>query len=77
MQFSRDLIERALKSFVQAFIATFVLTLVVPGDVTDIGAWKAAAVAAAAGAVTAGLSAVSSLLSKNRGPDKGSASLTV
>ena len=75
--FAKDLIERVVKTFVQAFAVTFAGALVVPADVTDVGALKAAVVAAGAGAFTAALSAVSSLLSRGVGPDKGSASTVV
>lgn len=72
--FTADLLERALKSFVQAFVVTFVGLLAVPANVTDVGAWKAAGLAAAGGALTAGVSAVTSLLSRPVG-DNDSASL--
>ena len=65
--FVRDLGERAIKSFVQAFVVTFAGLLAVPADVTDVGAWKAVLVAAAGGAATAGLSALSSVLSRHVG----------
>ena len=72
--FTADLLERALKTFVQVFVVTFAGLLVAPANVTDVGAWKAVVVAAAGGAVTAGVSAVTSLLSKRVG-DQDSASL--
>lgn len=69
--FTKDLLERAAKTFVQAFAAA----LVVPAlaDFWTVSAWKAAII----GAVSAGVSAVSSLLSKPVGPNKGDASTVV
>lgn len=72
--FTADLLERAAKTFIQAFIVTFAGLLVAPANVTDVGAWKAAGLAALGGAVTAGVSAVTSLVSKGVG-DTDSASL--
>ena len=72
--FTADLLERAVKTFIQAALVTFTGLMTVPGDVTDVGAWKAAGLAALAGALSAGVSAVMSLLSKPVG-DKDSASL--
>lgn len=57
--FNKDLLERALKTFLQVFIAS----IVVPADVANINGWKAAIVAA----VAAAISGVTSLLSKNVG----------
>lgn len=71
--FTRDLLERALKTFVQTFIATFVATFVIPSDFTTEGLKRAGISAAVAAGATA-LSAVSSLLSKNVGTP-GTASL--
>lgn len=45
-----DLLERARKTFVQAFLASFAVPAVATGDVNT---WRAAAVAAAAAAVSA------------------------
>lgn len=64
--FTLDLLERALKTFVGAFITA----LVMPADVFNGSAWKAAAIAGAA----AGISAVFSLISSQVGT-KGTASL--
>ena len=75
--FSRDLIERAAKTAVQTFVVTFFGLLVVPADVTSIGGWKAALVAAASGACTAAVSALTSLWSKHKGPNPDSASTVV
>ena len=71
--FIRDLLERALKTFVQTFIATFASTFVIPADFTVEG-WRAAAVAAGVAALAAGLSAVSSVFSRPVGTP-GTASL--
>lgn len=67
MQFFKDLAERALKTFVEAFAVTFVM----PSSVWNGSAWEAAALAGAA----AGISAVVSLLSKQFGSSKDSASV--
>lgn len=72
--FTADLLERASKTFVQMFVVTFGGLMAVPADVTDVGAWKAAGLAALGGAIAAAVSAVMSLLSKSVG-DTDSASL--
>lgn len=72
--FTADLLERAVKTFVQTFIATFGLVFIAPSDVTNAGAWKAAGIAAVMAAVTASISAVTSLVSKGIG-DKDTASI--
>jgi len=64
--FIKKLVERATKTFVQAFAAA----LIIPTDYSK-DAWKAAALAA----VAAGLSAVISVFSKSIGSDKDSPSL--
>ena len=74
--FIADLLERSWKTFIQAFIATFGLVFVAPTNVTDLNAWKAAAVAALVAAVSAAISAVTSMLSRRVG-DPNSASLVV
>lgn len=65
--FIKDLLERAVKTFVQVFAATLIIPV---ADVYNLAAWKGAVVAAGAAA----LSAVSSLISKSVG-DKDTASL--
>lgn len=70
-QFVKDLVERAVKTFIQVFAATLVIPAV--SDIYSVDAWKAAVVSAAA----AGLSAVMSLLSKRVGPSKDDASVVV
>ena len=72
--FIADLLERAAKTFVQAFVAAFGLAFVVPTNVADIAGWKGAGVAAVLAAVSAGISAVTSVLSKPVG-DPSSASI--
>lgn len=72
--FTADLLERAVKTFGQAAVVAFAGLMTVPASVTDVGAWKAGGLAALAGAVSAGLSAVTSLLSRPVG-EKGTASL--
>lgn len=64
--FTRDLLERAIKTFLQTFIATFTATFIIPSDFTVEG-FKRAGLAAAVAAGASALSAVSSLLSKNTG----------
>lgn len=59
LPFLKDLLERAAKTFVQAFVAAIVL----PVDVFSGSAWKAVAVAGAA----AGISAVFSVISSQVG----------
>lgn len=72
--FTADLLERAVKTWVQTFLTVFLGALVVPAQVFSVGAWKAAALGALAGAVSAAFSAVMSVLSKPVG-NKSSASL--
>ena len=68
LKFWVDLAERALATFVQAFVAAL---LVVPGaDLTDGGLLRTAA----AGGIAAGLSAVKSVLASRVG-DRDSAAL--
>ncbi len=62
--FTADLLERAVKTFIQSFIATFGMAFVVPANVVDLSAWKAAGLAAVIAAVSAGISALTSVLSK-------------
>ena len=71
--FIRNLAERALKTFAQAFFATLAASFVIPTDFTVKG-WQAAAVSALVAGVAAGLSAVSSVLSRPFG-DPGTPSL--
>lgn len=71
--FTKQLLERAVKTFAQAFFATLAAAFIVPSDFTVEG-WRAAAVSALVAAVAAGLSAVSSFLSRPWG-DPGTASL--
>lgn len=49
---SSDTVERAAKTFVQAFVSTFALS-VSAIDLYSLAAWKAAVVAAGAAAVSA------------------------
>lgn len=72
--FTADLLERAVKTFVQTFLTVFLGALVVPSSVFSVGGWKAAALGALGGAVSAGFSAAMSLLSKPVG-NKGTASI--
>lgn len=72
--FTADLLERACKTFLQAFVVSFGASLVVPANVYDGGAWKAAGAAALLAAATAAVSAVTSLISKPVG-DKTTASI--
>ena len=71
--FIRNLTERAIKTFAQAFFATLAASFVIPSDFTVEG-WKAAGVSTLVAAVAAGLSAVSSVLSRPFG-DPGTPSL--
>lgn len=71
--FRRDALERAAKTFAQAFVATLAISVTVPGDVGNLDAWKAMGLAALIAAVSAGLSAVSSVASRRVGdPDTAS-----
>jgi hypothetical protein len=72
--FTADLLERAVKTFLQTFATVFLGALVVPANVADVGAWKAAGLAALAGAVSAAFSAAMSAVSKPVG-NKNSASI--
>lgn len=67
MSFVQDLVERCVKTFLQAAISTFAAALVVPADFADPKAWQAVLLSAGVGALAAGLSAVSSLLSRKVG----------
>jgi len=69
--FVKDLAERAAKTFVQAFAAALVIPAA--ADFWSVSVWKSAVV----GAVAAGVSAVTSLLSKRFGPDAEDASVVV
>ena len=69
--FLKDLIERAVKTFAQAALSGFV---VAASGIVDFGSGEAWKLAAFAG-IAAGLSALSSLVSKNVGPDKNSPSV--
>jgi hypothetical protein len=75
--FLPDLLERAVKTYVQAFVVAFLLTMsatMVHGVEFSVAWWEAAAIAALGAALTAGASAVTSLFSKPIG-DGDSASL--
>lgn len=67
--FTKDLLERAARTFVQAALAVLATDLM---GLTDVDTAKTLGVAA----ISAGLSAVMSLLAMNVGP-KGSASVVV
>jgi hypothetical protein len=69
--FLKDLIERAVKTFAQAALSGFI---VASSNIVDLGSGEAWKLAAFAG-VAAGLSALSSLASRNVGPDKQSPSV--
>lgn len=62
MSFARDLFERALKTSLQAALATWA-TLATTVDVTSASSWRALL----GGGIAAGLSAVSSVLSAGVG----------
>lgn len=64
-KFYKKMAERAAKTFIQVFLVTFAAGIVNIDVFKDLGAVQALAVSAAA----AGLSAVSSALSKNFGPE--------
>lgn len=72
--FTADLLERAVKTWVQTFLTVFLGALIVPANVFSVGGWKAAGLGALAGAVSAAFSAAMSLLSKPVG-NKNTASL--
>lgn len=75
--FTADLLERAAKTFGQAFFVAFlgsVVASVTPGIDWSVAWWQSVGLAAAAAGATAGVSAITSLLSKPFGA-KGSASL--
>lgn len=72
--FTADLLERLVKTYLQTFATVFLTSFVVPANVYDGGAWKAAAGAALLAAAAAGLSAATSMLSRNVG-DRDSASV--
>lgn len=57
----RDIVERATKTFTQAFVATFVAALA-SGNVADLAVWQRAALAALA----AGLSALQNTFLRRR-----------
>lgn len=61
--FYKQLLERAAKTFVQAFFATFCTAFAVPADF-DMTNWKVVTISALVAALAAGLSAVSSVLSR-------------
>ena len=69
--FLKDLIERAVKTFAQAALSGFI---VASSNIVDLGSGEAWKLATFAG-ISAGLSALSSLASRNVGPDKESPSL--
>ena len=73
--FTADLLERAVKTFFQSFVATFGMTFIVPANVVDLSAWKAAGLAAVVASVSAGISGITSLLSKKVGTNKDTASI--
>lgn len=73
--FFTDLLDRAVRTFCQAFLATFSVAFIAPQNTFDITAWKAAGAAALVGSVSAAISAVMSMLAKRVG-DPNSASLT-
>lgn len=62
--FTADLLERAVKTFVQTFVAVFLAALVVPASVVNWSDWKATGIAAATAGLTAALSALTSIISK-------------
>lgn len=65
--FTADLLERAAKTAVQAFLVTFLGALtasVTPGVAFNAAWWQSAGLAALAAGATAAVSAVMSLLSK-------------
>lgn len=66
--FTKDLVERAIRTFVQAALAVVALDL---ANVTNVDGAKAVGLAA----VTAGISAVMSLLTKRIGGDTETASV--
>jgi hypothetical protein len=72
--FTADLLERAVKTWLQYFVVTFFGALTVPANVLDLPGWEAAGLAAGGAALAAAASAVTSLLSKPVG-DRGSASI--
>jgi len=65
--FGRDTIERAAKTFVQTFLGTLAVSLTVPSDLGNLNAWKSMGLAAIVASVSAGLSALSSLMSRRVG----------
>ena len=69
--FLKDLIERAVKTFAQAALSGFI---VASSNIVDLGSGEAWKLATFAG-ISAGLSALSSLASRNVGPDKESPSV--
>jgi hypothetical protein len=71
--FSKDLLERAAKTFLQAFFATLAATFAVPADFAD-GNWQKTLTAGLIAAISAGLSALSSFYSRTWG-DPQSASM--
>ena len=73
--FFTDLLDRAVRTFLQAFLATFSVAFVAPQNVVDVTAWKAAGAAALVGSISAAISAVMSMLAKHVG-DPNTASLT-
>jgi hypothetical protein len=72
--FTADLLERAVKTFIQTFLTVLIGGLVVPGNIADWNGWKTAGLAALAGAFGAALSAAMSVLSKPAG-NKNTASI--
>lgn len=62
--FTADLLERAVKTFIQTFLTVLIGGLIVPGNIADWNGWKTAGLAALAGAFGAALSAAMSVLSK-------------
>lgn len=71
MKFWKKLAERAAKTFVQVFLVVFLAGIANVDVLNNVSAIQTVAVSAAA----AGLSAVSSLVSKKFGPDTDSPSI--
>ena len=68
--FTADLLERCFRTFIQAALASFTLAITGTVDFGSKEVWKVIGLSA----IAAGISAVTSLLSKNIGMDKNSGS---